>query len=234
LSDNRGISPSSSFGKPGARPPYGGLCVCELMKTNIYIDGFNLYYGCIKNTPYHWLDVGKMCRLLLPNDEINKIKYFTALVEARPNDPDQPVRQQTFLRALQTIPNLEIILGTFLSHEVKMPLSPIGNGYAKVIKTEEKGSDVNIATHLLMDCFRENYELAVVVSNDSDLLLPIQVVTKQFGKPVGLLNPQKHTSMALLPHVKFVKKIRGSVLKNSLFPEAMSDKNGEFLKPADW
>jgi len=204
------------------------------MKTNIYIDGFNLYYGCIKDTSYHWLDVSKMCRLLLPNDRIHRIKYFTALVSARPNDPDQPVRQQLFLRALQTIPNLEIILGTFLSHEVKMPLSPRGSGYAKVMKTEEKGSDVNIATHLLVDGFRNDYELAVVVSNDSDLLLPIQVVTQQFKKPVGLLNPQKHTSVALLPHVQFVKKIRGTVLKNSLFPDVLSDKDGQFSKPAGW
>ncbi|MDD2921121.1 MAG: NYN domain-containing protein [Anaerolineales bacterium] len=204
------------------------------MKTNIYIDGFNFYYGCIKGTPYHWLDVAKMCRLLLPNDEILSIKYFTALVEARPNDVDQPIRQRTFLRALQTIPNLEIILGSFLSHEVKMPLSPLGSGFATVIKTEEKGSDVNIATHLLLDGFRNAYELAVVVSNDSDLLLPIRVVTEQFGKPVGLLNPQKHVSLALLPHVQFVKKIRGSVLKNSLFPSVMSDENGQFSKPDDW
>jgi uncharacterized LabA/DUF88 family protein len=204
------------------------------MKTIIYIDGFNLYYGCIKNTPYHWLDVGKMCQLLLPKDRIHKIKYFTALVKARPNDPDQPKRQQLFLRALRTIPNLEIILGTFLSHEVTMPRSPLGSGYAKVIKTEEKGSDVNIATHLLVDGFRKDYELAVVVSNDSDLLMPIQIVTQEFGKPVGLLNPQQHTSLALLPHVQFVKKIRGTVLKNSLFPDMMSDKNGQFSKPADW
>lgn len=204
------------------------------MKTNIYIDGFNLYYGCIKDTPYHWLNVGKMCRSLLPNDEIQRIKYFTALVKARPNDPDQPLRQRTFLRALQTIPNLEIILGTFLSHEVTMPRSPLGSGYAKVIKTEEKGSDVNIATHLLVDGFRNDYELAVVVSNDSDLLMPIQVVTHKFRKPVGLLNPQKHTSVALLPHVQFVKKIRSTVLKNSLFPSVLDDQNGQFSKPVDW
>jgi len=108
------------------------------MKTNIYIDGFNLYYGCIKDTPYHWLDVAKMCHLLLPKDKIHRIKYFTALVKARSNDPDQPVRQQLFLRALQTIPNLEIILGTFLSHEVTMPRSPLGSGYAKVIKQKKK------------------------------------------------------------------------------------------------
>jgi hypothetical protein len=85
-----------------------------------------------------------------------------------------------------------------------------------------------------VDGFRKDYELAVVVSNDSDLLMPIQIVTQEFGKPVGLLNPQQHTSLALLPHVQFVKKIRGTVLKNSLFPDMMSDKNGQFSKPADW
>jgi hypothetical protein len=58
------------------------------MKTNIYIDGFNLYYGCIKDTPYHWLNVAEMCSLLLPKDQIQRINYFTALVTARPKDPD--------------------------------------------------------------------------------------------------------------------------------------------------
>ena len=115
-----------------------------------------------------------------------------------------------------------------------MPRSPIGNGYVKVVKTEEKGSDVNLATHLLLDGFRNEYELAVIVSNDSDLLLPIRVVTEQFSKPVGLLNPQKDPSVKLIPHVMFVKNIRANVLKNSLFPDAMSDKNGQFSKPADW
>jgi len=204
------------------------------MKTNIYIDGFNLYFGCVKDTPYKWLDVAKMCRLLLPKDNIQRIKYFTAKVKPRPNDPSQPIRQATFWRALRTIPNLEIVEGSFLSHEVMMPRSPIGSGYVKVVKTEEKGSDVNLATHLLLDGFHNEYELAVIVSNDSDLLLLIQVVTEQFGKPVGLLNPQKDPSVKLIPHVMFVKNIRGSVLKSSLFPSVMRDKNGQFSKPADW
>jgi hypothetical protein len=115
-----------------------------------------------------------------------------------------------------------------------MPRSPIGSGYVKVIKTEEKGSDVNLATHLLLDGFRNDYELAVVVSNDSDLLLPIQVVTKQFRKPVGLLNPQKDPSVKLIPHVMFVKNIRKNVLNNSQFPNVLTDGNGKFSKPITW
>ncbi len=204
------------------------------MKTNVYIDGFNLYYGCIKGTPYHWLNPAEMCRLLLPKDTIHKIKYFTAIVSPRPNDPDQPQRQKTFLRALETIPNLEIIYGTFLSHEVRMPSSPIGTGYVKVIKTEEKGSDVNLATHLVADGFKNDFELAVVVSNDSDLLTPIQIVTQELGKPVGLLNPHKNPSVALLPHVLFAKKIRKGVLGKSQFPPVMRDNRGEFYKPESW
>jgi uncharacterized LabA/DUF88 family protein len=204
------------------------------MKTNVYIDGFNFYYGCIKSTPYHWLNVAKMCSFLLPNDNVHFIKYFTALVTARSNDPDKPIRQQMFLRALKTIPNLEIILGTFLSHEVMMPLAPPNKGYAKVIKTEEKGSDVNIAAHLLVDGFRNEYELAVVVSNDSDLLEPIRFVTQELGKPVGILNPHKHPSIELSRSALFVKQIRKNVLANSLFPNILTDRQGTSAKPADW
>jgi uncharacterized LabA/DUF88 family protein len=204
------------------------------MKTNIYVDGFNLYYGCIKDTPYHWLNLAEMCRLLLPKDEIRRIKYFTAKVTARPSDPDKPLRQQTYWRALRTIPNLEIIMGSFLSHDVTMPLSAPAKGYARVIKTEEKGSDVNIATHLLVDAFHNDFELAVIISNDSDLLAPIQVVTREFGKPVGLLNPHQNTSVTLQPHVLFVKHIRKGVLANSLFPETLRDSKGSFKKPASW
>ncbi|MFH1436201.1 MAG: NYN domain-containing protein [Pseudomonadota bacterium] len=204
------------------------------MKTNIYVDGFNLYYGSLKGTPFRWLDISAMCRLLLPNDKINKIKYFTALVHPRPHDPDQLTRQQTHLRALRTIPNLTIIKGSFLSHEVMMPLAPPKKGYVKVIKTEEKGSDVNLATHLLQDAYHDDFEFAVIISNDSDLLEPIKVVTRKFKKDVGLINPQKHPSYALKPHVKFIKQIRKGVLSKSQFPSTLKDSRGKFKKPAAW
>lgn len=204
------------------------------MKANVYVDGFNLYYGAVKNTPHRWLNIAAMCRLLLPRDQINQIKYFTALVSPRPHDPGQPTRQRTYLRALRTIPNLTIILGSFLTHDVMMPLAPPASGYVKVIKTEEKGSDVNLATHLLVDGYNDDYEIAVVVSNDSDLLAPIQVVIGQLKKPVGMLNPQKHPSRALLPHVKFIKQIRSGVLTKSQFPVTLTDARGIFSKPASW
>lgn len=203
------------------------------MKTIVYVDGFNLYYGALRKTAYRWLDLAALCRLLLPQDDVLQIKYFTALVHPRPNDPDQRARQETYLRALATIPNLSVTFGYFLTHEISM-LRADGHGYVKVVKTEEKGSDVNIATHLLTDGFRDAYELAVVVSNDSDLLLPIRYVTEELGKPVGLLNPQRHPSKALQPHALFMKQIRAAVLSRCQFPANLSDLNGTFSKPAGW
>jgi uncharacterized LabA/DUF88 family protein len=205
------------------------------MKINIYVDGFNLYYGGLRNTPFKWLDLLKMSQTLFPNDKINKIKYFTAKVAARPTDPDQPIRQQTYFRALQTIHNLEIIEGRFLTKSTRMPLSGTQpQQYAQVIKTEEKGSDVNLAVHLLHDAFRRDYEMAVMVTNDSDLLEPMRIVQEEFGLPVGLVYPHRHVSFHLSRQGTFLKHLRSGVLRASQFPDQLSDENGTFHKPQDW
>ena len=91
------------------------------MITNIYIDGFNFYYGAVKGTPYKWLNFATLCRILLPKHRLQRFYYFTAHVEPRPGDPDQRARQETYLRALRTLPNFSIVFGSFLSHVVKMP-----------------------------------------------------------------------------------------------------------------
>ena len=81
---------------------------------------------------------------------------------------------------------------------------------------------------------QRSFETGIVVTNDSDLLLPIQMVTSLFGKPIGLLNPQEHPSRALLPHVAFIKQIRPGVLAKSQFPVTLTDKQGSFSKPVSW
>ena len=207
------------------------------MDTIVYIDGFNLYYGALKGTPYKWLNLWQMCQLLLPKHNILKIKYYTAKVSARPSDPTQPIRQQTYLRALQTVPNLEVVYGQFLQSQVRMPLvSPLPGGPTSVlvIKTEEKGSDVNIATHMIHDGHLGRYEAAVIVSNDSDLVEPVKIVRNYLKKDVGMLNPHKHPSNALKHCVKFMKPIREGVLRSCQFPPTLTDATGTFHKPAGW
>jgi hypothetical protein len=89
----------------GAKPPSGAASAYleASIKTYVYIDGFNFYYGALKKTPYRWVNIRRLCELLLPKNTITEIKYFTALVSARPSDLDQPVRQQLYLRALRAL-----------------------------------------------------------------------------------------------------------------------------------
>jgi len=206
-------------------------------RTNIYIDGFNFYYGCVKGAPYKWLNFRELCRLILKNDSINRIRYFTARVQPRPGDPQQAQRQQVYIRALLTLPNLSVHYGHFLTNPKWMPLAKppvVGPSTVKVINTEEKGSDVNLATHLLWDGVQGDYDIAVVVSNDSDLLEPIRIVRRQLNLQVGLLNPQKQPSRVLQQEADFLRQIRPGVLRLSQFPPTLKDSNGTITKPSSW
>ena len=208
------------------------------MKTNVYIDGFNFYYRCLKGTPYKWLDFSKLCPLLLPaHARINRIRYFTAHVKPFPDNPDAPARQQVYLRALRLIPNLEITYGHFLTNETKMRLvapPPGGPKYATVIRTNDKGSDVNLATHLLRDAFKKDCEAAMIISNDSDLAEPIRIVRQEFGLWIVLALPKKKPSATLMKHADQILRIREGALKVSQFPDALTDAHGAFSKPAKW
>lgn len=211
------------------------------MRTIVYIDGFNLYYGALKGTPHRWLDVSELCRRMLRDDaEIVGIKYFTAKVQPRPNNPQTAQRQQVYLRALATIPSLTIHYGHFITRPAsRMLVNPTRRQrYADVWITEEKGSDVNLASHLLVDGFRARYDLAVVISNDSDLKEPVRFVREELDAPVGILNPHKNRSWALSPknlaRGSFYKPIREKVLAVSQLPDVLSDANGEFRRPPRW
>ena len=207
------------------------------MRTYIYIDGFNLYYRALKNTPYKWLDLKKLLiQLLDPKNKILAIKYFTALVSGK-IDTKQPLRQKTYLRAIQKfIPELSIYYGHFLSHIISAPLAEPPSEqqrFVKIIKTEEKGSDVNLAVHILNDSWLDRYDCAVIVSNDSDLAESLRIVKEQHGKTIGLIIPGKtHPSKELMRYTNFVKRIRKGVLASSQLPDPIPGTS--IHKPQSW
>ena len=202
---------------------------------NVYIDGFNLYYGALKQTPYKWLDVSRLCQTLLPSDTLQQIKYFTARVSARPTKPTSAHDQGLYIRALKTIPNFTIQYGHFLTHTVPMYLAGVTPPKRVwVEKTEEKGSDVNLASHLVRDAFRKEFEVAVLITNDSDLAEPVRIVAEELKILVGILNPHQHHSKELQRYANFVKRIRQGHLVASQFPATLRDAKGEFSKPAGW
>lgn len=224
------------------------------LQTNVYIDGFNLYYCAVKGTSFRWLDLSKLCNNLFPGRNINKIYYFTAKVKASIHDPDAPTRQEIYWRALKTIPNLERIEGNFVRWPRPMPQFPlayINNNYNKppnrvqVERTEEKGSDVNLATMLVYDIFTNDADDAIVISNDSDLTLPIEIVATKLGKTVIVVNPNRTTRARRYKGCKisadlkrvatsYIGSINDNVLANSLFPGTFYDSIGKIVKPRTW
>lgn len=208
------------------------------MKTAIYIDGFNLYYG-IKKTTYKWLNIKKLAQNLLPTANIELIKYFTAIVKARPDDLQQQNRQLIYLRALKTIPNLKIIRGHFLENERWLPKAKCYAYHVdktKVIRTEEKGSDVNLASHLIVDAYKDLYDEAWVMTNDSDLCEPIKLVRKELGLFVGVINPHhflKNSRSLANASSDFIQINLGD-LQNAQFPDTFKDTKGTITKPTTW
>ena len=121
------MSASACFGEQSRLgPPIGGPNHIGVgLKTNVYIDGFNLYFA-IKFSPYKWLDLSSLCRNLLPKHTINLIRYFTAHVKPLPHDPGVRTRQDFYLRALKTLQDLELHdNGEFVSWDKLIPQSPL-------------------------------------------------------------------------------------------------------------
>ena len=208
------------------------------MRTSIYVDGFNLYFGALKNTPYKWLDINAMCQMLLkPENQITCIKYFTAYVSATPQNPQRPLDQQVYVRALRRMtPCVEVITGQFATHEVNKKLvTPVnGKRHALVYETTEKGSDVNLAVHLVNDAWLNAYDCAVVISGDSDLAESINLVRKHHKKKaVGVFSPGKRSmSKKLIYASSFIRAISTTTLAASQFPAHIPGTN--LFKPVDW
>jgi hypothetical protein len=203
------------------------------MKTFAYVDGFNLYYRALRGTRHRWLDLDALLCRIYPRNDFATIRYFTAKVKPGPRDPDQRIRQEIYLRALRTLANVNIHLGHFTSHTVRLPLAE-SQGFAKVIKTEEKGSDVNLAAHLVNDAHRGRFEVAIVVTNDSDLVEPIRIVNQQIGLRVGVLNPCDQPAGGLKRTASFYRVLRPAVLPKTQFPDTLTDAKGRFSKPRGW
>jgi NYN domain len=205
-------------------------------RTIVYVDGFNLYYGSVKRTAYKWLDVRKLVRLLLPQHDVAHVHYFTARVKAAPYDIQQPARQEVYLRALRTLPNFSIHFGSFQQHPKWLPLEVPAGGqtHARVLVTKEKGSDVNLATLLLIDAHDRRFQQAVVVSNDSDFELPIRIVQTKLGLPVGVLHPHREGSVQLRKAAAFFRPIPRGALAACQFSSTMRDSVGRFTKPSTW
>ena len=217
------------------------------MRTIVYIDGFNLYYRALKGTRHKWLDVAALSRAVLPAScKVSRINYYTAHVSGR-TSLDAPRHQHAYLRALATLPDVAIHFGNFLvNHKwaglVQPPafrpsftLPPeAAPEVAYVWKTEEKGSDVNLGAHLVRDAFKGTFDLAAVLTNDTDLLEPMRIVRREVNLPVVLLTPVAKPSGSLAETASEVRHIH-PYLGPCQLPESIAVSGKKpIVKPPDW
>lgn len=221
-----------------------------MLRTVAYIDGFNLYYRMLKRQPANkWVNPKALVEAVLqPVHAVQKVNYYIARVSARAHDPLAPARQAIYLNALSSVPEIAVHEGNFMTSEVWMPLaSPAQSkpaSYAwntpwpdvvKVLKSEEKGSDVNLASHLVRDAFLNAFDVAVIVTNDSDLVEPIRIATVEAGKRVGLLVPVRYPSHSLMAVAPFYLRIRDGHLRQAQFASPLPMPDGSLLmKPTTW
>ena len=144
-----------------------------------------------------------------------------------------------YLRALETLPGLEIHYGKFRSGTKRRPLAePVPGLPTSMLfrDSEEKGSDVNLATRLLVDGFNREYEQAVVVSNDADFAGAMRYVRDGLDRRVTLVNPDpRNTSPRdLSDAATYVKRLWKKHLRQSQFPDTLTDEVGVIVKPTGW
>ena len=178
--------------------------------------------------------------MLLPKYTVVAVKYYTAEVSNRPPYNKQNDRQQAYFKALSTLSRVEIVKGYFKGPDVRwMPEcdpggSPLGKS-VPVLKTEEKGSDLNLAVDLLYDCVRGCYDCAVIVSNDSDLVRAVRIVRQEYGKVVGMVNPHRgRPSLMLSKYASFRKRLTEKLLASAQFPKAVPIGSGAIHRPPAW
>lgn len=209
----------------------------------VYIDGLNLYKQKLTYHPdLKWLNVLALCELMLPSHEIVKVRYFTSKVKPGVLDSEAPKRQEEYWRALMTLGDrLTMHFGQMLTSPRRYPAVPQridddGNlVLVKVKKTEEKGSDVSLASYMVLDAARNPADLHVLLSSDSDFEPTLKILKSELDVQVGLFSPIEKPSTSLMnTGPLLVKIVRRSFLENSQFPHELQDAVGSIVKPIEW
>ena len=200
----------------------------------VYVDGLNLYYGLKSRNwrRYYWLDVRRLAEnLLRPGQSLTVVRYFTARVEPQSDDPERHIRQDTYLQALATLPDLTIQYG---HHLPKVATCQRCGATRKTF--EEKMTDVNIAVALLRDAMRNAFDTAIVISADSDLTGPINAVLRDYPeKRVVVAFPPNRNSVTLRGQATASFTLGRKLISDSQLPLQVVKPNGYALrKPARW
>ena len=202
----------------------------------IYVDGFNFYYGALKNGPHKWLNLERFFCRLRQDDQIQKIRYFTAKICGNhlPN-------QEAYLSALTTLPLVDVILGRFKSKQVECRVQGCPNSGRRVFMVqEEKRTDVNIGLWMLHDAQQDLCDRLILVSGDSDLVPAIRMVRDNFPRKkiivyIPAKNENRGAAVELRAEAHKDKTLPLDLLAKTQFPASVDLGGGRSVnKPAAW
>ena len=195
------------------------------------IDGFNLFHALDNNHLYHkykWLDLTKLSKCFgTKKDKIENIYYFTALATW---SQSKMKKHKKYIKALE-LNNINVIYGEFRKKDKFCPLCK------RTYKTfEEKQTDVNIAIQLFELAIKDEYDTAIIISGDSDLIPSIQAVKTTFpNKNIGIVIPIGRRAELLKQICDFHIKMKEKHLRSSLFEKEIDiGNNKKLICPPDW
>lgn len=211
-------------------------------RVTFYIDGFNFYFG-LKRTKkvdpawrdFYWIDMVKLCESFLGAEQtLEKVIYFTA----SPLSPQKNSRQSAFLNANKLIngEKFEIVRGKYLDKHIICPFCK-----GDISRPEEKKTDVNISIRMIEDCVLGVTDTVALVSADSDLVPPIELIQRRFPDigikvyfpPSNFSNDLKDN---LIHHrskpVMMIKNIRRFQL--AVMPDVVAKGDKSYTIPEKW
>ena len=205
-----------------------------MQRVAVYIDGLNLYHGMRDKgwQRYYWLDVQRLSESMLRSRQrLQFVRYFTAEILPDGGADARVERQDAYLQALSSLPKVDIQYGLHILQTTTCPRCGASNR-----AYEEKMTDVNIAVALLEDANNNLFDAAILVSADSDLTRPIEVVRQKFAnKRVRVAFPPKRHSQHLSQVATASFHISRDLLRNSQLPDPVAKPDGYPVhKPARW
>jgi uncharacterized LabA/DUF88 family protein len=156
--------------------------------------------------------------------------HFRTDVRLRALAERQHVPRDLFVPALEPVADLTVMLTEAHARRTKPATM------ARVVVPEEKGSDVNLGTHLLYDALKGHCDKAVVITNDSDLREPIRLAVME-GVKVGIVNPHRHapTNKMLTGVASFEIPLRPKTVAACQMPSPVVTSRGRQIhKPREW
>jgi len=212
-------------------------------RTIVYLDGYNLYHGLMDryDRKYLWLDLTRFALSLLsdPRQQLISTKYFTSEAPGG-STSDSWQRQQTYWKALKSCPMLEVVKGSYREKAVRCKSCRLAEAECKacgqkLVFRNEKRTDVNIATHLVRDACEGNFEVAILVSGDTDLVPAVEVVKEKKCRIVVGFPPDRATNDMKDAAGGAAFKITEGQLKRSQFPRRVEIAPGIWVeRPTKW